>query len=167
MISYRLSVISSFTPLLSSLCPFVPLSLCAFVPLCLSSCLPPLCHSWPRPGIQGNRTGIPYAFPPLCLCAFVPLCLSSGSGSGLVVWENQFLRGRISDCDPERFFQTSKPDPWRDVLSEQTEDAQFGAQALVVVVLGIGGAFFVDEDQLGAESEEGDGAVEDGELVGA
>ena len=51
--------------------------------------------------------------------------------------------------------------------SKEAEDAQFGAQALVVVVLGVGFAFFLDQDQLGAESEEGDGAVEDRELVGA
>ena len=42
VISYRLSVFSSFTSLL-----------CAFVPLCLCASLP-LCHSWPRPGIQGS-----------------------------------------------------------------------------------------------------------------
>ena len=136
-------------------------SLCAFVPLCLCASL---------------RAFVPL-FVPLCLCAlcafvpFFPLFRKGGgcgvrragvgsrsSGSGLVVWENQFLRGMIDDCNPERFFQTSKPDPSRGngVLSEQTEDAQFGAEALVVVVLGVGGAFFVDEDQLGAESEEGE-----------
>ena len=47
-----------------------PVCLCASVPLCL--CAFPLCHSWPRPGIQSASV-------PLCLCAFppfVPLCLS-------------------------------------------------------------------------------------------
>ena len=72
----------------------------------------------------------------------------------------------IDDCDPERFFQTSKPDPLCGVLSEQTEDAQFGAEALVAVELGVGVAFFVDEGELGAEAEEGQGAVEGGEAEG-
>ncbi len=45
--------------------------------------------------------------------------------------------------------------------SEQAEDAEFGAEALVVVVLGVGLAFFLDQDQLGAEAEEGEGAVEE------
>ena len=62
----------------------LPLCICAFVPspcvilgpdpesslpLCL--CAFPLCHSWPRPGIQPAFE----SFPPLCLCASVPLCL--------------------------------------------------------------------------------------------
>ena len=37
---------------------------------------------------------------------------------------------------------------------------------MVVVVLGVRLAFFLDQDQLGAKSEEGEGAIEEGELVG-
>ncbi len=49
---------------------------------------------------------------------------------------------------------------------EEAEDAEFGAEALVALELGVGVAFFVDEGQLGAEAEEGEGAVESGESVG-
>ncbi len=51
------------TPIQESSLPLSPSPLCAFVPLCL--CAFPLCHSWPRPGIQSASV-------PLCLCAFVP-----------------------------------------------------------------------------------------------
>ena len=50
---------------------------------------------------------------------------------------------------------------------EKPHDSQFAADALVAVELGVGLAFFPDQNQLGAESEEGEGALEDRELVGA
>ena len=44
--------------------------------------------------------------------------------------------------------------------SELTHEAQFGTVAVVVLRLGIGLARLVDERQLGAEAEQGQGAVE-------
>ena len=78
------------------------------------------------------------SFVPLCLCAFVPFFVPL------------CLPPFVPLC----------------LSSKKAEDAQFGAEALVVVELGVGVACFVDDGQLGAESEEGEGAVEDGELVG-
>ena len=50
--------------------------------------------------------------------------------------------------------------------SKEAEDAQFGAEALVAVELGVGFTGFVDDGELGAEAEEGQGAVEGGEAEG-
>ena len=45
-------------------------------------------------------------------------------------------------------------------ISEKPHYSQFGAEAFVVVELGVGFAFFPDQKQLGAEAEEGEGALE-------
>ena len=47
-------------------------------------------------------------------------------------------------------------------LSELPHEAQLGAVAVVVLRLGVGLARLVDERQLRAEAEHGEGAVEDG-----